>query len=134
VDATGYLDWMAPDGGWTLHAAFQTGTGQQVKRAAPGGAGNVVDHFSGPAIERYLAHFDEPLSRLPGGEMVRCFFNDSYEVFGANWTRDLLAQFERRRGYDLRNYLPALRGESGGDPDTARRVRSDYRQTMAELL
>ncbi len=132
VDASGKLEWTAPAGRWTLHGAFLAGTGQQVKRAAPGGEGNVLDHFSRDAVGRYLAHFDTPLSLLPAGEMVRCFFNDSYEVFGANGTPGIFAEFARRRGYDLRGYLPALRGE--GDPDTVRRVRSDYRQTAGDLL
>jgi len=136
VDAAGRLAWTAPaaspDKGWTLHAAFQVGTGQQVKRAAPGGEGHVLDHFSGAATGRYLSHFDAPLSRLPAGDMVRCFFNDSYEVFGANWTAGIFDEFARRRGYDLRRYLPALRGE--GEADLVHRVRSDYRQTVGDLL
>lgn len=132
VDASGTLDWAAPGGPWTLHAIFLTGTGQQVKRAAPGGEGNVLDHFSGEATRRYLAHFDTPLSRLPDGERLRGLFNDSYEVYGANGTPGLLDAFARRRGYDLRGHLPALSGQ--GDPDTVRRVRSDYRQTVGDLL
>ncbi|MDQ5851481.1 MAG: hypothetical protein M3380_05295, partial [Chloroflexota bacterium] len=132
VDAQRRLNWTAPAGPWTLYALFQTGTGQQVKRAAPGGEGNVVDHFSAAAITRYLAYFDQAFASLPSEDQVRCFFNDSYEVYGANWTDELLPQFERRRGYDLRCYLPALCGQD--DPEIVSRVRSDYRQTVADLL
>ena len=64
--------------------------------------------------------------------MVRCFFNDSYEVFGANATPDLPSEFLRRRGYDLLPHLAALNEKD--DSDTARRVRADYRATMGELL
>lgn len=126
------LDWTAPPGQWTLQALFQTETGQQVKRAAPGGEGNVVDPFSANATARYLAFFDNAFTPLSAEETVRCFFNDSYEVYGANGTGDLLAQFERRRGYDLKNFLLALAGRD--DSEVNRRVRSDYRQTIAELL
>ncbi|HEX6291022.1 MAG TPA: glycosyl hydrolase [Herpetosiphonaceae bacterium] len=132
VDARRRLVWTAPTGQWTLYALFQAGTGQQVKRAAPGGEGNVVDHFSATSIERYLDRFDRAFADLPAEERVRCFFNDSYEVYGANWTAALLPQFERRRGYDLRRDLPALFGEA--DAEIVRRVRSDYRQTIADLL
>lgn len=132
VDGQGRLDWTAPPGEWRLYAVCQTRTGQQVKRAAPGAEGNVVDHFSAEAIAGYLARFDAAFASLPSDEHVRCFFNDSYEVYGANWTDDLFAQFEQRRGYDLRGYLPAFNGDDA--PDTVRRVRSDYRQTVAELL
>lgn len=132
---TGRLDWTAPasSGKWLLDGVFLTGTRQKVKRAAPGGEGNVLDPFSGLATVRFLSRFDEPFAALPPGIMPRSFFNDSYEVFGANATASLFPEFERRRGYDLRRHLPALlRGE--GDPDTVRRVRSDYRLTMDELL
>lgn len=141
VDTAAKLDWTAPPSGdtdgWTLHAAFEMPTGQQVKRAAPGGEGNVVNPFSRPAVARYLARFHETFARLPAGQMPRCWFNDSYEVFGADWTPDLFDEFEKRRGYDLRQHFPDLRGAStgsGGDADIARRVRSDYRQTMSDLL
>ncbi|HSH77939.1 MAG TPA: glycosyl hydrolase [Herpetosiphonaceae bacterium] len=132
VDAQRRLSWSAPAGRWTVYALFRSGTGQQVKRAAPGGEGNVVDHFSARAIERYLAPFDQAFAALPAEERVRCFFNDSYEVYEANWTDELFTEFQLRRGYDLRRYLPALCGQD--EPDIVSRVRSDYRQTMADLL
>jgi len=132
VDAERRLNWTAPAGQWSVYALLQTGTGQQVKRAAPGGEGNVVDHFSAAAIARYLAFFDQAFAALPAEDRVRCVFNDSYEVYGANWTDALLPQFQRRHGYDLRDELPALCGQ--GDPEIVCRVRSDYRQTIADLL
>ena len=110
---------------------FLAPTGQQVKRAAPGGAGNVLDHFSAEAVRRYLEPFDTALASLPSDFSPRCFFNDSWEVFGANATPDILAEFERRRGYDLRDYLTALDGQ--GDAETVSRVRSDYRETIGDL-
>lgn len=135
VGADGKLNWDAPDGkpqgDWKLEGAFLIGTGQQVKRAGPGGDGNVLDHLSSPAVQRYLGHFDAPLKEL-NGDLPRCFFNDSYEVFGANWTADLWREFVARRGYDLRAHLPALNGE--GDQEISARVKSDYRQTVHELL
>jgi len=126
------LSWTVPASQWRVFLIFRTGTGQQVKRAAPGGEGNVVDHFSAGAIARYLAHFDAPLAGLSDEEHVRCFFNDSYEVYEANWTGEMFPEFQRRRGYDLRHYLPALYGED--EPEIVRRVRSDYRETMSDLL
>lgn len=131
VGADGTLKWEAQQGDWNLQGAFIIGTGQQVKRSGPGGEGNVLDHLSRPAVQRYLEHFDTPLKQL-NGNLPRCFFDDSYEVFGANWTSDLWREFERRRGYDLRRYLPALNGE--GDKETVSRVRCDYRLTTHELL
>jgi hypothetical protein len=113
------------------YALFLSRTGQQVKRAAPGGEGNVLDHFDPAAVRRYLERFDRAFAALPEGSRPRCFFNDSWEVFGANATPDILAEFEKRRGYDLSARLAALRGD--GDPDTVARVRSDYRLTVHDL-
>lgn len=84
VDGQRRLMWIAPAGQWRVFALFQVATGQQVKRAAPGGEGNVVDHFSATALAHYLAPFDQPFADLPDPDQVRCFFNDSYEVYEAN--------------------------------------------------
>ena len=42
----GILNWTAPAGNWKLYALFSGKTGQKVKRAAPGGEGLVMDHYS----------------------------------------------------------------------------------------
>ena len=60
------------------------------------------------------------------------FFNDSYEVYGADWTDDLFEQFARRRGYKLEHFLPDFLSKDR--TETTRRIISDYRETLAELL
>jgi len=133
VGPEGLLDWTAPAGEWTLYAVFQGWHGKMVERAGPGGEGYVIDHFSEEALHRYLAPFTEALGYASG---LRGFFNDSYEVDDArgeaDWTPRFFEEFEDRRGYDLRRYLPELFGD--GDETTARRVLVDYRETMSDLL
>lgn len=135
VDADGSLDWTAPEGAWELYALFQGAHGKMVERAAPGGEGLVIDHFARDPIRAYLKKFDEALEGKDIGSL-RAFFNDSYEVDDArgqaNWTPNLLAEFEQRRGYDLRQELPALLGED--EPAKNRRVLTDYRETVSDLL
>src|SRR5436189_1207323 len=104
--------------------------GDKVKRAAPGGEGNAIDPFSRVAVQRYLDAYGERINTLPRGT-VRAFFHDSFEYTG-NGSAELFEEFLRRRGYDLKGYLPALRGE--GDPDAVARVKSDYRETLDEML
>jgi len=130
VRANGMLDWAAPSGDWTLYAIFNGKTGQKVKRAAPGGAGYTLDHFSSDAVDHYLARFDKALVNEEMG--VRAFYNDSYEVYGADWTPGFFGEFKSRRGYDLRLYLPKLLADSG-DTQVAR-IKSDYRETIGDLL
>ncbi|MBO0931237.1 glycosyl hydrolase [Fibrella aquatilis] len=144
VSADGKLNWTAPklpkNGQWTLYALFQGWHGKQVERAGPGGEGDVIDHFSPAATQHYLARFDEAFrGRNVGG--IRAFFNDSYEVDDAqgeaNWTPTFFAEFKKRRGYDLKPYLPALFGNALVGQDTAAttaRILCDYRETIGDLL
>jgi alpha-L-rhamnosidase len=135
VDANGNLNWTAPAGNWTLYALFMGWHGKMVERAAPGGEGNSIDHFSLSAIKKYFSRFDKAFTghSLTG---LRGFFNDSYEVDDArgqsNWTPGFFDEFVRRRGYDLKQHLPALLQKN---PDeNSLRVLYDYRQTISDLL
>lgn len=126
----GTLEWTTPAGQWKLYALAIDGPVQKVKRAAPGGVGNVLDPFSVTALNHYLARFDEAFANYHGA-MPRSFFHDSYEYYGADDSPDFFADFEKLRGYDLRAQLPALFGE--GPEDTVARVKGDYRETLADL-
>ncbi|HEY0608213.1 MAG TPA: glycosyl hydrolase [Chitinophaga sp.] len=131
VDAEGTLRWTAPAGSWQLVALFNGKTGQKVKRASPGGEGWVMDHFSKRVVSGYLQGFTTAFTQTHT-PAPHAFFNDSYEVFGADWSADLLQEFAKRRGYRLEDYLPAFLGQ--GDPDTVRRVVNDYRVTQSDML
>ena len=72
------------------------------------------------------------------------------ELEGCNWTDDLAAEFQKRRGYDIMPYLPFILfkvGRLGGVIDEnygavktpafaeeIRRIRFDFELTEAELL
>ena len=135
VDATGKLNWTARDGKWTLYALFVGLHGKMVERAAPGGEGYAIDHFSSVATNNYFKKFDEAFK---GHDIsyLRGFFNDSYEVDDArgqaNWTPDFFSEFKKRKGYDLKEHLPALFGKD--DTATNSRVIYDYRSVIDELL
>jgi hypothetical protein len=126
----GITGWIAPPGDWQIYALWQKGTGQKVKRAAPGNEGLVLDPFSVSSLDTYLERYDRAFSQGKG-KRLRAQYHDSYEYYHANWTDGLLDEFEARRGYDLRQYLPALTGH--GTAEHISRVKADYRSTMAEL-
>ncbi|WP_193213147.1 glycosyl hydrolase [Luteolibacter marinus] len=126
----GRLAWTPPAGEWRVHGLVSKHGIQKVKRAAPGGAGWVLDPFSAQAIGGYLEHFDEALDH-PGVPEPRAHFHDSFEYYGAAWTDGLFERFAELRGYDLRDQLPAFHGE--GDAETVARVRADYRATLSDL-
>lgn len=108
-------------------------TGQKVKRAAPGGEGYVIDHFDHHAVANYLERFDTAFAHqhLP---FPHTMFNDSYEVYGADWTPHLYDEFQRRRGYDLRPFIQVLNKKDSLRTDADRRIVSDYRETLGDLL
>lgn len=129
--ADGRFRWDAPPGdAWRVIVAVRQSPIQKVKRAAPGGEGNVVDPHRAASLDHYLKRFSDAFAGL-GARKPDGHFHDSFEYYGADWTPDFLGEFERRRGYDLRPHLDAL--ASGGPQDVIARVRCDYRQTLGEL-
>ena len=133
--ANGRLNWTPPAGKWKLVALFQGLHGKMVERAAPGGEGNVIDHFNSQALKNYLSKFDKAFAGK-NISSLRSFFNDSYEVDDArgqsNWTPDFFTEFKKRRGYELKNELPAL--FANDNSDKYKRVLYDYRETISDLL
>ena len=105
-------------------------TGQQVKRAAVNAEGFVLDHYDRAAIEHHLHVVGDRLLQAFGPNPPYAVFSDSLEVYESDWTPDLLEEFQKRRGYDLRPLLPALIGEIG--PKTFN-IRRDWGKTLTEL-
>lgn len=135
VTSEGTLQWTAPSGDWKLYAVFQGWHGKMVERAAPGGEGNVIDHFSPAAMDNYFNYFDKAFASN-NISSLRAFFNDSYEVDdargAADWTPAMFDEFKNRRGYDLRQHLPALFGKDTKEKNE--RILLDYRQTISDML
>ncbi len=108
-------------------------TRQKVKRAAPGGEGLVMDYFSEKSIRYYMQRFEDAFGATDFKDgKVRAFYNDSYEVHGANYTDNLLDEFRNRRGYDLLPYLNLLNDTANSEKKS--RVITDYCETISDLL
>ena len=106
-------------------------TRQMVKRPAAGAEGYVLDHFSRAAIDAHIVGVATPLLNAFGSQPPYSVFSDSLEVYESDWTTNLPAEFEKRRGYDLIPHLPELIG--GGTPE-AEFVRHDWGQTLSDLI
>ncbi len=120
-------------GTWRVMVFLDSPTGQQVKRPTLGMEGNVLDHHSTEAMQLFLrAAGDRVMDALAseGAPPFHSVFCDSLEVYGADWTADFLAEFRKRRGYDLAPLLPALWHEAG---DLTPHVRHDAHLTLSEL-
>lgn len=118
-----------PKGSWEILIYGVKPTGQKVKRAAPGGEGLVVDYFSKESIQAYLNAFEETLTKRKID--IRAYYNDSYEVYGANWSSELESQFQQLHGYVVQDYLFLL-------SDTLNPLRPyflrDVRATVSDKL
>jgi hypothetical protein len=130
IVADGRVDWQPGDKAWTVYAISQKPSSLKVKRAAPGGAGFMLDPFSASAMTHYLVVFEKAFSNYDGVK-PRSMYHDSFE-YDVNWSRELFEQFEKRRGYRLQSELPALFSKEPSERSA--RVKSDYRETLSDML
>lgn len=124
------ISWEATDDNYTIYVVFTGKTRQQVKRAAPGAKGLTLDHYSKEALNTYLETFNTAFKDFDGN--IRSIFNDSYEVYGTDFTPDFFKAFNKYRGYDLKSHLPLLLSDE--KTEEGNRVKSDYRETLSDLL
>jgi hypothetical protein len=143
----GALTWTAPaDGAYHLISYWERGSGQTPEsgpHTAP--VAYVVDHFSKKGTQAIIDFWEaniltdkiRKLLKRSGGAL----FEDSIELEtkGLNWTTALPAEFEKRRGYSVLPFLPAVVLKSSNqvfafDPAISRRVQHDYWQTVSELF
>jgi len=130
IAPNGSVDWPADDGPWTVYAVAQRSAGRMVKRAAPGGAGPMLNPFYASAIQNYLVRFDHAFAGYDGPK-PRAMYHDSYEYI-SDWSPDLLREFEKRRGYRLQTKLDLLFGQR--DDEHTARVKCDYRETISDMM
>lgn len=107
-------------------------SGMQVKRPSFGAEGYVLNHLDKPSVDNYLKETGDRLfTAFEKSDMPYSVFCDSLEVYNQDWTDDFLAEFQKRRGYDLKPLLPALVAETG--PKTAD-IRYDWGRTITEMF
>jgi hypothetical protein len=130
LNAAGSSPVLGGKGTWTVYAVSLRPVRTPVKRAAPGGEGPMLNPFYEAAIRHYLLRFSEAFAAY-SGPRPRAVYQDSYEYQSA-WSPDLFAEFQKRRGYRLQEYLPEIFGAAGGD--RAARVKCDFRETISDMM
>jgi alpha-L-rhamnosidase/Polysaccharide lyase family 4, domain III/Polysaccharide lyase family 4, domain II len=133
----GKLDWDAPPGRWTILRFGHTATGAMVKHGRPESKGLECDKMSVAAarvqFENYTGRILKEIRTVPGARLAGINV-DSAEVGSQNWTTDFAAQFQARRGYELRRFLPAMAGRVVGSREQSDRFLTDLRRTCADLI
>jgi alpha-L-rhamnosidase len=133
----GKLEWDAPPGRWTILRIGHTATGAIVKHGRPESKGLECDKMSARAaqvqFENYTGRILREINTVPGARLAGINI-DSAEMGSQNWTADFAAQFQKRRGYDLRRFLPAMAGRVVGSVEQSDRFLTDVRRTCADLI
>jgi alpha-L-rhamnosidase len=107
-------------------------SGMQVKRPSVGAEGYVLNHLDKPSVDNYLKNTgDRLLTAFDKNNLPYSVFADSLEVYNQDWTDDFLEEFKKRRGYDLKPYLPALALDMGAKTQD---IRYDWGRTITELF
>jgi hypothetical protein len=137
LGADGKLNWDAPPGSWTVLRLGHTPTGAKTKHGRPENLGLECDKLSAAAttvqFSNYVGVILREVRRVPGAKLAGVNI-DSAEHGSQNWTDDFEAQFEKRRGYSMRRFLPAMMGCVVGSREQSDKFLFDVRRTIADLM
>jgi hypothetical protein len=137
LDPRGHLDWDVPLGDWDLYRFIAANNGEKLKAPSPQSAGFIIDHLSAGAARFHNTYMLDKLTAELGDlrkTALKYFYSCSYEARGSIWTPEFEPEFRRRRGYDIRPYLPVLAGVAIIDDDASTRFRTDYKRTVSDLF
>ncbi len=158
VDDDYILSWNFPEGVWQILSFYSGPSGVHPladSRSELDKGSLVLDHLSSKSIKKHLdLHLGEGKKYFKNhfGTTLRAFFTDSLELSSSwLWTEDLLEQFNKRRGYSLKPFLPVcfvpnrdnkyLQAFFGGDTplfdfkdDIGEKIRYDYEKTISDLF
>ncbi len=133
----GRLDWTPPAGNWVVLRIGYSLTGQQNRPASPEATGLEVDKLNKGYVKAYFDNYLDQYKDATGGLMgkrgLQYVITDSWEAGVANWTDDMVAEFARRRGYDMKPWIPALAGRIVESGEATDRFLWDFRKTLGEM-
>jgi hypothetical protein len=133
----GTLDWTPPAGRWVILRMGYSLTGAHNSPASPEATGLEVDKMNRKYVKQYfdnyLDQYKNTVGPLMGKRGLQYIITDSWEAGTANWTDDLIAEFSKRRGYDMHPWLPVLTGRVVESAEASDRFLWDFRKTLGEL-
>ena len=137
--ADGSLDWTPPPGRWRVLRMGWSLEGKTNHPATQEATGLEVDKYDPAAVRQYIEHYLDMYEGVTGpdlfgGQGLRSLLTDSIEVGPSNWTGNILAEFQQRRDYDPRPWLPALTGVIIGDRGRTDAFLYDFRRTLGDLI
>jgi hypothetical protein len=139
MDSEGRLNWTAPNSGeWIILRLGYALTGRQNHPASPEATGLEVDKLDKTAVRKYINNYldlykNATDNRL-GAAGLEYMILDSYEAGHMNWTKDMPAEFQKRRGYNLLKYLPVFTGRVVNNLTESEKFLWDFRKTIGEMI
>ena len=127
-----------PKGKWNVYRFGHTANGKTNGSTSPeSGVGLECDKMSREAVAHYWSGYPAMLLSLAGEESGKTFKRlevDSYEAGGQEWTKQMPAEFLKRRGYDILKWLPALAGVVIDNRQATEQFKHDWRETVSDLF
>ncbi|MCS7337537.1 MAG: glycosyl hydrolase [Verrucomicrobiae bacterium] len=137
MGSDGTLRWVVPEGEWQLvRFGYTLGDWRHVSTSSDGWKGYALDVLDAGAFERYWNAVVIPLlndAAQSGSNTLRYLHTDSWEIEVFNWTPCLPEEFRKRRGYELKPWLPVLAGRIINSRHESHRFLEDFRRTLGDL-
>lgn len=133
----GVLNWKVPEGRWTVLRIGNVNSGLRNHPAPPEATGWECDKLSKSGAD---VHFDGFIGKLiaPGGPLhgglLGGILMDSWECEAQTWTPGLDRTFEKRWGYGLEKWWPALVGYIVKDRRSTSMFYRDWRELLGDLV
>ncbi len=137
MNADGTLNWEVPEGTWNIMRFGYTLTGHKNSPASPEATGLEVDKLSAEHVKNYFTQYLDMYKNATGGLMgekgLQYIITDSWEAGTQNWTENMPADFQQKRGYNIIPWLPVIAGNIVESADASERFLWDFRKTIGDL-
>ena len=138
MKSDGRLDWQVPPGNWMIVRFGYSLTGRQNHPASPEATGLEVDKLDKVAVKKYINTYLDMYKNATGGMMgakgLQYMILDSYEAGHMNWSSSFPQEFQKRRGYDIKAWIPVLVGRVVKSTEASEKFLWDFRKTIGELI
>ena len=137
MDETGQLEWSAPQGNWQVIRLGHASNFQMTRPCPHAAVGLECDRLNTRGMDSHFQNHLKPILDAAGakaGRTLKYIHIDSWEANGQNWSAGFAEEFQKRRGYTIRPWLPVLTGIPVQNAQMTNRFLWDMRLTVSELM
>lgn len=134
----GTLDWTPPPGNWVVLRFGYSLLGITNHPATAEATGLEVDKLNHSYVRSYMDNYLDSYKQTVGADNmgkkgIEYVITDSWEAGAQNWTDNMVAEFQKRRGYSPIPWMPVLTGEIVQSAAASDQFLWDFRKTIADL-